>query len=60
VLRGPPDGGGLAGMTWIATVGITWDGGRAEPGEAVPDAVVEAAPWLVEQGHVMKQEHADG
>ena len=27
-------------MTWIATVGITWDGGRAEPGEAVPDAVL--------------------
>lgn len=47
-------------MTWIATVGIAWEGGRAEPGEAVPDAVVESAPWLVEQGHVVKQEHADG
>ncbi len=47
-------------MTWIATVGITWNGGRAEPGEIVPEDVVTAAPWLVEQGHVIAQERADG
>jgi hypothetical protein len=49
----------MANVTWIATVGISWpdgDGeGRAEVGDVVPTAVVEAAPWLIEQGHVVAQ-----
>ena len=38
-----------------AMVGITDDaeGARYEAGEAVPAALVERAPWLLEQGHVV-------
>lgn len=45
-------------MTWRAVVGIQWPDGdgdgeaRAEAGEIVPTSVVEAAPWLIEQGAV--------
>ncbi len=36
-----------------AVVGLTLaDGTRIEPGETVPPEVVEAAPWLLEQGAV--------
>jgi len=38
-----------------AMVGITDDaeGARYEAGEAVPAALVQRAPWLLEQGHVV-------
>lgn len=38
-----------------AMVGITDDaaGARYEAGEAVPAELLERAPWLLEQGHVM-------
>jgi hypothetical protein len=41
-----------------AMVGITDDaeGARYEAGEAVPAALVERAPWLLEQGHVVDTE----
>lgn len=29
---------------------------RIEPGHLVPERVIEAAPWLVEQGHVRARE----
>lgn len=50
----------MATVTWVATVGITWPDGRVEAGEVVPAEVVEAAPWLIEQGHVIPQERVDG
>lgn len=41
-----------AAPAYIARVGITSDirGLRIEPGEVVPPAVLEDAPWLIEQG----------
>jgi len=38
-----------------AVVGITDDaeGARYEAGEAVPAGLVQRAPWLLEQGHVV-------
>lgn len=35
-----------------AVVGLTTDDARYEPGTLVPNAVVEAAPWLLERGAV--------
>ena len=43
---------------WIATAGIDWDDAgkarRIEAGEPVPDRLVRAAPWVVDQGHVIE------
>lgn len=43
-------------MIWRAIKGVNWPDGageaRAEPGSAVPDDVVRANEWLIEQGAV--------
>ena len=48
---------------YVATVGMNLlcdesnpDGTRIEAGAVVPAAVLEKAPWLIEQGHVVVKE----
>lgn len=43
----------------MAVNGLNWPAAdseqRAEPGDEVPAEVVRAAPWLLEQGHVVER-----
>jgi len=45
-------------MNWSATTGINWPDGnggevRVEAGGEVPDVIVSANSWLVQDGHVV-------
>jgi len=46
----------LAAKTEEEYAAVSW--ARAEPGQPVPDYVIKASPWVVEQGKVEKADAA--